>query len=63
MEIVEYNKRKEMLSVRYNTSAIWKYSPVDVETYVKIANAESPEKLLHKTFHDSNMVGVSKEDL
>ena len=63
MEIVDYNKRKETLSVKYNTHVIWKYSPVDVETYVRISRAEFPEKLLRAEVHNSNIVGVYKKDI
>ena len=63
MEIVEYNERKSMLAVRYNTSIVWKYSPVDKEKYEEILNSDSPERLVKDTFHNTTVVGVVKEDI
>ncbi len=62
MEIVEYNEKRQMLSLRYNTHVVWKYSPVTKTMYTDILNAESPEKCVKRLFRHSNVLGVYKGD-
>ena len=63
MEILEYSKSKEELSVKFNTSAVWKYSKVDENTYRAIVQAKSPEKAIKTLFHDPRVLGTVKEEI
>jgi len=54
MELLSYDKKKEMLSVRWNTTAVWNYTGITNTDYAEIVKSESPgnhlSKLVHKTF-------------
>ena len=54
MELLKYDKKKEKLSVRWNTTAVWNYTGITDKDYTEIVNSPSPgnhlSKLVHKTF-------------
>ena len=59
MEILNYDKENEILSVKYNTKVVWEYSKVDKEMYKKIKGAKDSavELMLRKLL----IVGENKE--
>jgi uncharacterized iron-regulated protein len=61
MEIVKYNEKKKVLSMKFNTDVIWKYNGVDKKAYDKLTSAKSLEKAVKDLLHKPLIVGTHKE--
>ena len=61
MKIINYNKKKKVLSVKYNTKTIWDYQDVSEDMYNTILNSDSSERELRILLSELFIVGVNKE--
>ena len=60
-EVLEYNKGKQELSVRWNTDTTWKYKGFTEKDYAKVLKSPSPGNCITNIVHKSFIVGTKEE--
>jgi len=60
MEILNYNLRKGILVVKYNTKNVWEYSPINEDTFYEILNVKKSDKKVKKILRELLIVGENK---
>ena len=59
MEILDYNRKEELLLIRYNTKNIWEYKDITEEIY-KILQKKKTEKDMKVILRKLLIVGENK---
>jgi uncharacterized protein YneF (UPF0154 family) len=60
MEILSYNLKTGVLSVKYNTKTVWEYSPINEDTFYQIMGAKSSNSKVKNILRKLSIVGENK---
>jgi len=63
MTILDYNEDKKLLTVKFNTTTVWKYKNISKSDYERIKKSSDPENDVRGLLHKSFTVGTSKKEI
>jgi hypothetical protein len=61
MQLLRYNKKKKILTVKFSSHTVWEYPGVDAESYKFIKKAKNRERAVRTVLRRLLIVGENKK--